>query len=67
MNLKNAALLALIGTVLAAIHLVLRFVMDVFNALRGLVSAVTLLSSFIYAFACFSMAVFLYVFHQEQS
>ena len=47
--------------------LVWTFVLNVLNALRGLVPAVTLFSSFIYAFGCFSVAVFFYVFHRAQS
>jgi hypothetical protein len=67
MTLKNAALLALIGTILTTVLLVLTLVFNVLNALRGLVPAVILFSSFIYAFACFSVAVFFYVFHRAQS
>ena len=67
MTLKNAALLALIGTVLMTALLGLTFVFNVINALRGLIPALTLFSSFIYAFGCFSVAVFFYVFHRAQS
>jgi hypothetical protein len=67
MTLKNAALLALIGTVLMTALLVWTFVFNFLNALRGLVPAVMLFSSFIYAFGCFSVAVFFYVFHRAQS
>ena len=66
MTLKNAALLALIGTILVTALLVWTFVFNVLNALRGLVPAVTLFS-FIYAFGCLSVAVFFYVFHRAQS
>ena len=66
MTLKNAALLALIGTILMTALLLWTFVFNVLNALRGLVPAVTLFSSFIYAFGCFSVAVFFYVFHRAQ-
>jgi hypothetical protein len=67
MTLKNAALLALIGTILITALLVLTFVFNFLNVLRGLVPAGVLFSSFIYAFACFSVAVFFYVFHRAQS
>jgi hypothetical protein len=67
MTLKNAALLALIGTILITAFLVWTFVFNLINVLRGLVPAVTLFSSLIYAFACFSVAVFFFVFHREQS
>ncbi len=66
MTLKNAALLALIGTILMTALLVWTFVLTFLNVLRDLVPAVTLLQSFIYAFGCFSVAVFFYVFHRAQ-
>jgi hypothetical protein len=66
MTLKNAALLALIGTILMTALLVWTFVLTLFNVLRDLVPAVTLFQSFIYAFGCFSVMVFFYVFHRGQ-
>jgi hypothetical protein len=67
MTLKNAALLALFGTILITVVLAWTFVLNVVNVLRDLVPALTLFSSFIHAFACFSVAVFFYVFHRTQS
>ena len=67
MILKNAALLALIGTILMTALLVWTFVFNFLNVLRDLVPAVTLFSSFIYAFGCFSVMVFFFVFHRVQS
>jgi hypothetical protein len=67
MTLKNAALLALAGTILAAVLLVWDLVFNILNVLRGLVPAVMLFSSFIYAFAALTLAVFFYVFHTTQS
>jgi len=67
MTLKNAALLALIGTILITVLLVWTFVFNVVNVLRGLVPALTLFSSFIYAVAGLCVAVFFYVFHRTQS
>ena len=67
MTLKNAALLALIETILMTSLLVWTFVFNFLNLLRGLVPAVTLFQSFIYAFGCFSVMVFFYVFHRAQS
>ena len=66
MTLKNAALLALIGTVLLTALLLWEFALTFLNVLRGLVPAVSLFSSFIYAFGCFSVMVFFYVFHRAQ-
>jgi hypothetical protein len=67
MTLKNAALLALVGVILATIVLVAGFVGDVLAALRGLIPATSLLTSVIYAFAGLSLAVFLYAFHRAQA
>ena len=67
MTLKNAALLALIGTILATVFLTWTFIMTVLNVLRGLAPPLMLFPWFVYAFACFSMAVFFYVFHRGQS
>jgi hypothetical protein len=67
MTLKNAALQALIGTILMTAPLVWTFVFNFLNLLRGLVPAVTLFSSFIYALGCFSVMVFFFVFHRAQS
>jgi len=66
MTLKNAALLALIGTVLMTALLLWSFVFTFLNVLRGVVPAVMLFQSFIYAFGSFSVMVFFYVFHRAQ-
>ena len=66
MTLKNAALLALVGTTLMTALLLWNFVFTVLNVLRGVVPAVMLFQSFIYAFGCFSVMVFFYVFHRAQ-
>jgi len=67
MTLKNAALLALSGTILATVLLVWTFVFNFVNVLRGLTPAVILFPWFVYAFACFGMAFFFYVFYKTQS
>jgi len=66
-TLKNAALLALMGTILATVLLTWTFVSTVVNVLRGLTPAVMLFPWFVYAFACFSVVVFFYVFYKAQS
>jgi len=66
MTLKNAALLALVGTILMTALLMWNFVFNLLNLLRGLVPAVSLFSSLIYAFGSLSVAVFFYVFHRTQ-
>ena len=67
MTLKGAALLAFLGTVLIMALLVWTFVFHVLNVLRGVDPPVVLFSSFIYAFGCFTLAVFFFVFHRTQS
>ena len=67
MTLNKAEFLALVGMILATILLVAGFIGDVFNVVRGLIPAMRLLTSFIYAFAALSMAMFLYAFHKSQS
>jgi hypothetical protein len=66
MTLKNAALLALVGTTLITALLLWTFLFNLLNALRDLVPAVTVLSSFIEAFGCFTVVLFFYVFHKSQ-
>jgi len=67
MTLKNAALLALVGTILMTALLAWNFVFNFLNLLRGLIPAVMVFESFIYAFGCFSVMVFFFVFHKTQS
>ena len=67
MTLKNAALLALVGTILMTALLVWNFVFTFLNLLRALVPMVTLFSSFIYAFGAFSVMAFFFEFHRAQS
>jgi hypothetical protein len=66
MSLKNAATVALVGTLLTAALLVWRFVFDVVNVVRGLIPAADLFSSLLYAFAAVSLAVFFYIFQRSQ-
>jgi hypothetical protein len=56
LRLKNAALLALIGTTPITALLLWTFVFTFFNVLRGLVPAAMLFQSFIHAFGCFSFS-----------
>ena len=67
MTLKSAALLALIGTILAAAFLVWDLIFNILNVLQGLVPAVVLLRSLIYTFGAISVAVFFFVFHKKQA
>ena len=60
------ALLPLVGTILMTALLVWNFVSNVVNVLRGVDAPVVLFSSFIYAFGCFTLMVFFFVFHRAQ-
>jgi hypothetical protein len=66
MTLKNAALLALIGTTLATVLLIWDLIVTVLNVSGGLVPAVILVRALIYAFGALSVAVFFFVFHRGQ-
>ena len=67
MTLKNAALLALVGTILLTIVVGVGFIVSLSGFLRGVVAAIPLLASFIRVFATLSLAVFFYVFQKTQS
>ena len=67
MTLKNTAFLALVGMVLVTILLIAGLITDVSAFVQGLIPAMRLLKSFIYAFAGLSIVIFLYVFHKAQS
>lgn len=66
MTIKNAALLALIGTILMTALLLWTFVFTFLNVVSGVVPPVMLFQSFIYAFGSFTVMVFFYVFHRAQ-
>ena len=67
MSLKNAALLALVGTLLLTCLLVFGFITDVLNVARGLIPATKVLSSLVHSFAAVTVTVFFFVFHRVQS
>ena len=67
MTLKNAALLALIGTILVTALLTWDFISDLLNVLNGLVPAVKLFSAIVYALGALCVTVFFFVFHRAQS
>ena len=67
MSIKNAALLATIGTAVLAILLLLKFVNDLLALTRGLIPGMVVLESLIHAFAAGTVVVFFYVFYRRQS
>jgi hypothetical protein len=66
MSLKNAALLALVGSVLLTVLALWNLVFTTLSVVRGLAAPITLFSSLIYAFTGLSVAVFFYIFHKTQ-
>lgn len=66
MTIRNAALLALIGTILVTALLAIDLIRNALNVASGLTPAVTLLSSLIFTFGALSVAVFFFVFHKAQ-
>jgi hypothetical protein len=65
MSLKNAAFLALIGTILTSLLLLCNLILSVLNVTRGLIPLDSLFSTLIYAFASVALTVFFYVFHKQ--
>ncbi len=65
MTLKNAAFLALIGTILTTVLLVYNLVSAILNVTQGLVPAITIFPLLIYSFASLTVAVFFFVFHKQ--
>jgi hypothetical protein len=66
MTLKNAAFLALVGTILVTLLQLWDLIFNLLNVLQGLVPAVILFRSILYAFGASTLAVFLFVFHKRQ-
>ena len=66
MNLKNAAFFALVGMILVTILLIWGLMGDVLGVARGVVPAMRVPVSLIYAFAGLSVVAFLYAFHKTQ-
>lgn len=65
--MKNAALLATIGTAVLTILLLFRLVNDLLALVRGLIPGMVFLASLVYAFAAVSVVVFFYFFYRGQS
>ena len=67
MNLKSAALLALVGMILLTLVLTVDFINILLGVLRDLIPAIALFRSLAYLLAGLSLTVFIYVFHKVQS
>ena len=66
-SLKNAALLALIGTILLTVLVLAHFISTVLGVMREVIPAMALLTSLVHLFASLSVLVFFYVFYRKQS
>ena len=66
-TLKNAAFLALIGTLLLTILLVIDFIRTASGVLNDVIPAMALLRSLVYLVASLSVTVFFHVFNKAQS
>jgi uncharacterized membrane protein len=67
MSLKNAALLALVGTLLLTILLAADFINTFLGVVREVIPAMALLRSLVYLIASLTVTVFFYVFNRAQS
>jgi hypothetical protein len=67
MNLKSAALLALIGTLVLTILLAVDLVNVILGVMRDLIPMLALFRSLVYFFASLSATVFFYYFNKSQS
>ena len=67
MSIKNAALLATIGTAVLTILLLLRLVDSLLALMKGLIPGMDFLASLIYAIAAVKVVVFFFRFHRGQS
>jgi len=66
MTLRTASLLAFIGTFLLAIVTCVEFVNTILGIVRGLLPALALVPSFVYAFASVTVTIFFVVFARTQ-
>jgi hypothetical protein len=67
MSLKNAALAGLLGMLLLTVLLVIDLIVNFSNVLGGLIPAVILLRSLVYALAGLGVTVFFYFFYKAQA
>ena len=67
MTPKNAAFLALVGTLLLTLLLAFDFFKSLSAVIDGLLPAMTLLRVVVYLIASLSVTVFFFVFHRTQS
>ncbi len=66
MNLKSAAFLAAIGTIILTALMLYDLFANMAEVLRGLIPAVVLFRSAIYAFASITVTIFFFAFYKRQ-
>jgi len=66
MNLKSAAFLAAIGLIILTALMLYDLFANVAEVLRGLIPAVVLFRSAIYAFAGITVTIFFFAFYKRQ-
>ncbi len=66
MTLKNASLLAFIGSALLTVLRLWTVIMDAANAARGVIAPLVTLTALLYALGSLCMTVFFWVFYKEQ-
>jgi hypothetical protein len=66
MTLKNAAFLALIGTIVIAVMQIAIWIRDVMAISQGLIPVNSLLAATIYAFGAVTVTVFFWIFYKQQ-
>jgi hypothetical protein len=67
MTLKNAAVVAMAGMLLLTVLLVVDLIFNISNVFGGLVPAVSLFRSLIYAFAGVCVTLFFFVYYKAQT
>jgi len=67
MNLKSAAMLALVGMILLTILVAADFLITVSGVMHDVLPAMSLLRSLINMLATLTVTLFLFVFHKNQS
>ena len=65
MSIKNAALIAFLGAILAAALLTWNLIFEFLSVMRGLIPAMQLLPTLIYAFSAITMTIFFYVYQKR--
>lgn len=67
MTPRNAAFLAFVGMLLLEALLIFGLIHDVISVTEGLIPALAVLKSLVYAFAGLTVVLFFHVFHKAQS